>query len=126
MSLPDMPLGSSTILMRPLGVGTNTWKEEVSRNSDSTNPEAAVQGSLAVGVHFFDTAEIYNSGASESALGRALRGSDLDAFIATKFAPLPWRLTSRSLHGALAASLSRLQLDSVDLYQIRRNGIQPL
>ena len=118
MTLPDMPLGPTDLLLRPLGVGTNTWKDEAGATPDSTNPAAAVESALASGVSLFDTAEIYNSGASERALGRALAGSDAEAFVATKFAPLPWRVTSGSLHRALDASLGRLQRETVDLYQI--------
>ena len=118
MSLPDMPLGPTDLLLRPLGVGTNTWKDEAGTTPDSTNPADAVEGALSAGVNLFDTAEIYNSGASERALGRALAAGDGSAFVATKFAPLPWRLTSGSLHRALKASLDRLQRETVDLYQI--------
>lgn len=42
--------------------------------------------------------------------------------IATKFPPLPWRLTAESLPIALKASLKRLQLDKVGLYMIHWPG----
>ena len=118
MSLPDMPLGSTDVLLRPLGVGTNSWGDEAGEDVGATNPAAAVEAAIASGVNLFDTAEIYNRGASERALGRALAGSDASAFVATKFAPLPWRLTSAALPAALDASLRRLQRETVDLYQI--------
>ena len=118
MSLPDMPLGATDLLLRPLGVGTNSWGDEAGEEVGATNPAAAVEAAIAAGVNLFDTAEIYNRGASERALGRALADSDAPAFVATKFAPLPWRLTSASLNRALDASLRRLQRESVDLYQI--------
>ena len=118
MSLPDMPLGSTDVLLRPLGVGTNSWGDEAGEEVGATNPAAAVEAAIASGVTVFDTAEIYNRGASERALGRALAGSDASAFVATKFAPLPWRLTSAALPAALDASLHRLQRETVDLYQI--------
>ena len=118
MSLPDMPLGSTDVLLRPLGVGTNSWGDEAGEDVGATNPAAAVEAAIASGVNLFDTAEIYNRGASERALGRALVGSDASAFVATKFAPLPWRLTSAALPAALDASLHRLQRETVHLYQI--------
>ena len=118
MSLPDMPLGSTDVLLRPLGVGTNSWGDEAGEEVGATNPAAAVEAAIASGVAFFDTAEIYNRGASERALGRAFAGSEASAFVATKFAPLPWRLTSAALSSALDASLRRLQRETVDLYQI--------
>ncbi len=120
MTLPDMSLGPTGALLRPLGVGTNTWTDETGADgdADATNPAAAAEAALAEGIGFFDSAEIYSSGASERALGRALAESGASAFVATKFAPLPWRLRSGSLHGALDASLRRLQRETVDLYQI--------
>ena len=118
MSLPDMPLGSTDVLLRPLGVGTNSWGDEAGEEVGATNPAAAVEAAIASGVNLFDTAEIYNRGASERALGRAFAGSEASAFVATKFAPLPWRLTSAALSSALDASLRRLQRETVDLYQI--------
>ncbi len=118
MSLPEMPLGSTDVLLRPLGVGTNSWGDEAGEEVSATNPAAAVEAAIASGVNLFDTAEIYNRGASERALGRALAGSGASAFVATKFAPLPWRLTSAALPAALDASLHRLQRETVDLYQI--------
>jgi aryl-alcohol dehydrogenase-like predicted oxidoreductase len=113
-----MPLGPTDLLLRPLGVGTNTWKDEAGTAPDSTNPAAAIESAIGSGINLFDTAEIYNSGASERALGRALAASGAEALVATKFAPLPWRVTSGSLHRALNASLQRLQRETVDLYQI--------
>ena len=120
MALPDMPLGPTDTMLRPLGVGTNTWTDKAgaSADADATNPAAAVEAALDAGIGFFDSAEIYSSGASERALGGALAESGASAFVATKFAPLPWRLTSGSLHRALDASLRRLQRETVDLYQI--------
>ena len=118
MSLPDMPLGSTGVMVRPLGVGTNSWGDHAGEGVGATNPAAAVEAALAAGVSLFDTAEIYNRGASERALGRALAGTDAPAFVATKFAPLPWRVRSGSLRRALDASLRRLQRETVDLYQI--------
>ena len=118
MSLPDMPLGATDLLLRPLGVGTNSWGDEAGEEVGATNPAAAVEAAIASGVTVFDTAEIYNRGASERALGRALADSGASAFVATKFAPLPWRLTRASLNRALDASLRRLQRETVDLYQI--------
>ena len=45
----------------------------------------AVHASLDRGINFFDTADIYGMGHSETTLGKALRGRRKDAIIATKF-----------------------------------------
>ena len=73
---------------------------------------------LILGVRFVDTAEIYGSGYSERLLGQFLKDMDQPVLVATKFFPWPWRLTKASIPRALRASLERLGLPSVDLYQI--------
>ena len=118
MTLPDMRLGATDVQLRPLGVGTNSWGARRGEGDDATRPRAAFDAATNAGIRLIDTAEIYNRGRSERVIGRVLASRDEAAFIATKFAPLPYRLTSGSLTRALDASLERLQRDSVDLYQI--------
>jgi aryl-alcohol dehydrogenase-like predicted oxidoreductase len=78
----------------------------------------AFQTSLAEGIHFVDTAEVYGSGRSERLTGQFLKETDQAVLVATKFFPLPWRFTRNSIPSALKHSLERLQRESVDLYQI--------
>jgi aryl-alcohol dehydrogenase-like predicted oxidoreductase len=79
---------------------------------------AAFQASLAAGLALFDTAEIYGNGASERILGQLARTTERKIIIASKYMPFPWRLSAQSLHVALDASLKRLQVATIDLYQI--------
>ena len=70
----------------------------------------------------FDTAEVYGGGESERIIGRLL-AADPSArekvVIATKFMPMPWKLAVTSaLTRAAKASLERLGIESIDLYQI--------
>ncbi len=116
MALPDMPLGPTDLLLRPLGVGTMRWGEETDGSADETDPAATFEAAIAAGVSLFDTAEGYLRGDSERELGRVRASNGAPAFVATKFAPL--RLTTSALPRALDASLRRLQLETVDLYQI--------
>lgn len=74
----------------------------------------ALEASIAAGVNFFDTAEMYSGGASERRLGELARGQDI--VIATKFPPGPFYRT-QSMPKELEASLARLGRNSVDLYQ---------
>jgi aryl-alcohol dehydrogenase-like predicted oxidoreductase len=107
-------LGVSGIKVSPLGVGTNRWVQ-------GKNDEAvfqAYQSLVDAGVNFFDTAEVYNSGKSERLLSACLRRDHRPVVIASKFAPLPTRLTRRQFMNALDASLSRLGLQTLDLYYI--------
>lgn len=76
--------------------------------------------SIAAGVRLFDTAEVYGQGASEQILGQFVRESGQNILIATKFMPYPWRLTRTAFIRALKASLRRLGVDSVFLYQIHQ------
>jgi aryl-alcohol dehydrogenase-like predicted oxidoreductase len=78
---------------------------------------------MNAGVTFWDTAEIYGNGASETIVGNLVTKhkdtfSSNPPIIATKFIPLPWRLTQSSFKSALDASLTRLKVSSIDLYQI--------
>jgi aryl-alcohol dehydrogenase-like predicted oxidoreductase len=93
---------------------------------DAATTEATIRdawdASIDAGATFFDTAEVYGSGESERIIGRLLAGDPERAAkvqIATKFMPMPWKLNVRgSLVSSLRASLDRLGLDRVDLYQI--------
>lgn len=105
-----------------LGVGTWAWGDSFfwSYGKDYTEADlrAAFQASVAAGVNFFDTAEIYGFGESERLIGRFLPQVDQPVSIATKYFPLPWRWSATAVAETLTASLDRLQLDSVDLYQV--------
>jgi aryl-alcohol dehydrogenase-like predicted oxidoreductase len=59
---------------------------------------------------------VYGFGYSEEFLGEFMRQTGTRPAIATKFAPLPWRLTAASVPAACRASLKRLQLDKMELY----------
>jgi aryl-alcohol dehydrogenase (NADP+) len=81
------------------------------------------------GINFFDTADMYSKGASEEVLGRALRTLAIpreQVVIATKVfyptgkSPYERGLSRKHIRHAIVASLKRLQLDYVDLYQIHR------
>ena len=77
---------------------------------------------METGVDFIDTAEVYGYGKSEEFLGEFMKKSATTPIIATKFPPLPWRLSKESVPIALKASLQRLQLDKVGLYMIHWPG----
>lgn len=116
-------LGRSGIEVPAVGVGTWQWGDVgvwgFGGGYGQADVAAAYATSRAAGLTFFDTAEIYGSGTSERLLGalvRADKGSP-PVVVATKFAPLA-RLSAASLAGALRASLDRLGLAQVDLYQI--------
>jgi aryl-alcohol dehydrogenase-like predicted oxidoreductase len=115
-------LGASPLRVSPLGVGTWQWGDramwQFGNGYTRADCDAAYASSRALGVTFFDTAEIYGRGTSEQILGRLVRRESAPPVVATKFAPLPGRLTTASVGRALSASLNRLGLSAVDLYQV--------
>ncbi len=117
-----IPLGPGDLRVSPLGIGTWAWGDRLfwgyGRGYTDADLEAAFQTSLAAGINFFDTAEIYGRGRSERLLGQFLRAADRPVVVATKFFPYPWRWRKGSLQRALGGSLNRLGLAQVDLYQI--------
>jgi aryl-alcohol dehydrogenase-like predicted oxidoreductase len=117
-------LGKSGVSVSPLGIGTWSWGDSLywgyGKGYGESDLKQAFDESLQSGVTFFDTAEIYGFGKSESFLAKFRAGSPLgqNARIATKFFPLPWRLTRSQVLSALRGSLRRLGMTTVDLYQI--------
>lgn len=83
-----------------------------------------VKRAFELGINLFDTADVYVKGAAEVALGAALKGLPRgEIVVATKAMGRVWEgpmgrgLSRKHLFDALDASLERLQLDYVDLYQ---------
>lgn len=88
---------------------------------------AIVDAALAAGVNLVDTADFYGAGESEEMVGRAIAGRREDVVLATK-AGLPMGeernhggASRRWLTTALEASLRRLGVDHVDLFQVHRD-----
>ncbi len=122
-------LQGSEISVPPLGVGTWAWGDKGTWGMggyDSSYSEATIReawdASIEAGVALFDTAEIYGSGESERIIGRLLASEPSvrdQVVIASKFMPSPWKLAvTPALVSAARASLTRLGIESIDLYQI--------
>lgn len=117
-------LGKSGVMVSPLGLGTWAWGDGLywgyGKGYGAEDLHQAFDQSVRAGIHFLDTAEIYGFGASERFVGEFIRESPLGSTIrvATKFFPMPWRVTRGQLIGALRASLRRLGMERIDLYQI--------
>jgi aryl-alcohol dehydrogenase-like predicted oxidoreductase len=91
--------------------GDHVWGEQ-----DTNQSEATIHAAMDVGINFFDTAEAYSDGGSESVLGSALKGRRNEVILATKV--LPANLAADDTMRACEDSLKRLQTDYIDLYQI--------
>ncbi len=115
-------LGASPVTVPPLGVGvwswgdTSFWNYGQSHTREDINQ--AYKACLDAGLNFFDTAEIYGRGESEHILGECARQDERFVLVASKFAPLPNRLSAKTLLDALDDSLYRLGMNQIDLYQV--------
>ena len=115
--------------MPVMGLGTWAWGDRSTWGMDGYDPSygfdtirGAYARAIAAGVTLLDTAEMYGNGESERIIGRLLREDTANrdrVVVATKFMPFPWRVPlARALMKSLRASLERLGLPFVHLYQI--------
>jgi aryl-alcohol dehydrogenase-like predicted oxidoreductase len=120
--MQTVTLGVDGPTVTALGVGTWAWGDRLfwayGNGFGVEEVEKAFQASLAAGVTFFDTAEIYGLGESERLLGRFSQQTQQPIQIATKYFPYPWRWDRSAIADALTASLERLQTSQIALYQI--------
>jgi aryl-alcohol dehydrogenase-like predicted oxidoreductase len=122
-------LGNSDMHLTPIGIGAwamggggwaFAWGPQDDRESI-----AAIHAALDRGLNWIDTAAIYGLGHSEEVVGRALRGRGSRPFVFTKCERI-WNergeigksLKADSIRREAEASLRRLQLDVIDLYQV--------
>jgi aryl-alcohol dehydrogenase-like predicted oxidoreductase len=114
-------LGRSNVSVIPLGLGTWTWDSTgqygLGRDYKEGELRAAFHASLKSGVNFFDTAESYGNGEVERTLGTFIKESSSSVVAASKFPPFRNRFLKRHLLASLRASLDRMQLEQLDLYQ---------
>lgn len=112
----------SNISLPTLGIGTWAWGDSLfwGYGSDYGEPEVqkAFESAIASGAAFFDTAEVYGLGKSEQLLGKFLKQTTEPVQIATKYFPLPWRFSKQAVADALTASLNRLGVEQIALYQV--------
>jgi aryl-alcohol dehydrogenase-like predicted oxidoreductase len=128
-------LGHSGLKVPVLSLGTGTFggRGELFKawgNTDVAEATRLVDICLEAGVNFFDTADIYSSGASEEILGKAVAGRRSDVLISTKATfrmgngPNDVGSSRHHLIRACEASLRRLGTDYIDLYHL--HGFDPV
>ncbi len=122
-----IPLGDSGIAVAPLGWGM--WRFS---GADRREAGRRIDAALGIGCTLFDTADIYGDGgpggfgAAETLLGEvfaANRGLRARMVLATKAGirpPLPYDSSAAHLVSACEASLRRLGVETIDLFQIHR------
>lgn len=120
-----LPLGSSGLQVSAIGLGCNNFGGRL----DARATRAVVDAALDAGITLLDTADIYGgAGGSETHLGEALKGRRDQVVLATKFGydgvdmgygPAAGSRAGRAyIRRAVEASLTRLQTDHIDLYQL--------
>jgi 1-deoxyxylulose-5-phosphate synthase len=115
----------SRICLGCMSYGSSGWRPWV---LDEEQARPFFRRAVELGINFFDTADMYSVGASEAVTGRALReyARREEIVLATKvFHPMSDRPNMRGLSRkhivqACEASLARLGVDTIDLYQIHR------
>jgi aryl-alcohol dehydrogenase (NADP+) len=137
INLGQSGLRVSRICLGMMTYGTTQWRPWILEETDA---RPIVQRAVELGVNFFDTADMYSAGASEELTGKFLREFTRrdEVVIATKvFFPVDlafqpgsadiasrWPntvgLSRKHIFAAVEASLKRLGIDYIDLYQIHR------
>jgi aryl-alcohol dehydrogenase-like predicted oxidoreductase len=122
-------LGNSDLKITPIGVGA--WAMGGAGWAFAWGPQddddsiAAIRAALDKGVNWIDTAAVYGLGHSEEVVGKAVKGLVKRPYIFTKCERI-WNergeiaksLQADSIRRELEASLRRLQIERIDLYQI--------
>jgi len=106
-------------------VGLGCWQLGGSDWGDVSEQDAMaiLQASVESGVNFFDTADVYGLGRSETLIGKFLKETKADVCVATKLGRFPepgWpgNFTEAAFRQHVEASLRRLGVDALDLEQI--------
>jgi aryl-alcohol dehydrogenase-like predicted oxidoreductase len=125
VNLGSSGLKVSRLCLGMMSYGTSRWRPWV---LDEAESRPFIERALALGINFFDTADMYSKGVSEEVLGRAIKdmAKRHEVLIATKvFYPITddpngRGLSRKHIFDAIDGSLRRLGMDYVDLYQIHR------
>jgi aryl-alcohol dehydrogenase-like predicted oxidoreductase len=127
-TVPLRRMGASGLLVSAVGLGCNNFGREGTRTETLDGTRAVLDAAIDAGVTFLDTADMYGRepGLSETLMGEALKGRRDQVTLATKFGqtrdmgyPPAGSKGSRSyVRRAVEASLTRLQTDWIDLYQL--------
>ena len=128
--MKHVQLGTSGLRVSRLCLGMMSYGNHSDRPwvLDEQAAEPIVKAAVEAGITFYDTADVYSNGQSEVATGKLLAKffKRDEVTVATKvFMPLGkgpnnWGLSRKHIFAAIDESLTRLNMDYVDLYQIHR------
>lgn len=127
-SLPTRLLGQTGMNITPLGIGAWAMGGNMWGPQDDADSMAAIRHAIDQGISWIDTAAVYGNGHSEEVIGAALKDMPADSrpYVFTKGGIVrdsqglnPRKIGERShLRAELEASLRRLQVEVIDLYQV--------
>jgi aryl-alcohol dehydrogenase-like predicted oxidoreductase len=120
-------LGNSTLNVNRIGLGCMGMSEFYG-SFDETESINTLHKAIDLGVNFFDTADMYGSGANEKLIGKAFKGRWNEIILATKFAVMrgsngEWLGLNGQpeyIKKACEQSLSNLGTEAIDLYYMHR------
>jgi len=124
-------LGHSTLSINRIGLGCMGMSEFYGYFNEEESIKT-LHKAVDLGVNFFDTADMYGSGANEQLLGKAFKGRWNDIILATKFAVmrgangefLGLNGKPEYIRKACDQSLRRLGVEAIDLYYMHRQDPQ--
>ncbi len=119
-------LGNSVLYVSELGLGC------MSLGTDEKNVQKIIEVALDEGINYFDTADLYDFGENEKLVGTALKNVREQVIIATKGGNRwneshdgwIWDPSKKHIKEAVKASLKRLGIDYIDLYQLHGGTIE--
>ncbi|ASZ12477.1 aldo/keto reductase [Chitinophaga pendula] len=127
-TITKIPLGNNGPLVSKLGLGcmrmSSVWGSPVKDENESI---ATINEALDNGINFLNTGDFYGAGHNELLVGKAIKGRRDDAFISVKFGAVFYNhqwigmdLRPMAIKNFINFSLTRLGVDTIDLYQPSR------
>lgn len=127
-TISKISLGKNGPLVSKLGLGcmrmSSVWGGPTNDEKESI---ATIQQALDSGINFLNTGDFYGAGHNELLVGRAIKGRRNDAFISVKFGAIFYNgqwlgmdLRPIAIKNFVSYSLTRLGIDTIDLYQPSR------
>jgi len=124
-TITKINLGQNGPLVSKLGLGcmrmSSVWGGPVNDEAESI---ATIQSALDSGINFINTGDFYGAGHNELLIGKAIKGRRDDAFISVKFGAIFYNgqwlgldLRPIAIKNFINYSLTRLGIDTIDLYQ---------